>query len=81
MQEYARVNLLLNTDGTPCVQFESSERFASMEPLEKVTMVNAALQICGMIIQALMADHPDEADAMAARLDAMSLYPGVSRPN
>ena len=44
-------------------------------------MINAAAQICCIMVSALAADNPDEADEIWQRVRAMSIEPGVARPN
>ena len=81
MYEYAKVNMFLDHDRTPCVQLESTDQFKAMSPLEKVTMLHSSVQLCVAAVQAILDDHPDERGIMIERIQAMSIEPGMRRPN
>ena len=73
MQEMATIRMLMLDNGSPGVQLQSDKAFMDLKPIDRATLLNAALHLCVAAINAIADDHPDEADAIMDRLEEMSI--------
>lgn len=73
MQEMATIRMIILDNGSPGVQLQSEKAFMDLKPIDRATLLNAALHLCVAAINAIADDHPDEADAIMDRLEEMSI--------
>lgn len=73
MQEMAVIRMLMLDNGNPGVQLHTEKAFMALEPIERATLLNAALHLCVAAINAIADDHPDEAEEIMDRLEEMSI--------
>lgn len=73
MQEMATIRMIILDNGSPGVQLQSEKAFINLKPIDRATLLNAALHLCVAAINAIADDHPDEADAIMDRLEEMSI--------
>lgn len=73
MKEMAVIRMLVLDNGNPGVQLHTEKAFMALEPIERATMLNAALHLCVAAINAITEDHPDDADDIMDRLEEMSI--------
>lgn len=80
MKKYAVINLMQTNEGKPGVKIEAEPAFMDLEPIERATLMNAALHLCVMAINAILDDNPDDADEIMERLGDMgiSAHPQVT---
>lgn len=75
MQEMAVIRMLMLDNGAPGVQLHSDKAFMELEPIERATLLNAALHLCVAAINAIADDHPEDAEEIMDRLEEMSISP------
>lgn len=75
MCDLAVIRMLELPNGLPGVKLEASDAFMELEPLERATMINAALQLCAAALSAIIEDNPDDADDIMDRIGAMEIEP------
>lgn len=75
LQEVAVIRMFSLADGSPGVRLETEPDFMKMEPIDRATLLNAALHLCVTAINAIADDHPDDADDIMERLAVMSIAP------
>lgn len=75
MQEMAVIRMLMLDNGSPGVQLHSEQAFMKLEPIERATLLNAALHLCVAAINAIAEDHPEDAEEIMDRLEEMSISP------
>lgn len=75
MQEVAVIRMMMMPDGSPGVQLKAEDGFMDLEPIDRATLLNAALHLCVAAINAIADDNPDEADEIMDRLESMSIHP------
>jgi len=73
LQEMATIRMIILDNGSPGVQLQSEKAFMDLKPIDRATLLNAALHLCVAAINAIADDHPDEADAIMDRLEEMSI--------
>lgn len=73
MKDLALVRMLELPSGAPGVKLEASPEFMGLEPIERATLLNAALQLCAAAINAVIDDNPDDADDIMDRIGAMEI--------
>lgn len=81
MRDLAVIRMILTSHGHPGVQLEAEEAFMELEPLDRATLLNAAVHLCVAAINAIADDHPDDAEAIMERLEEMSIAPSRERAN
>jgi uncharacterized protein Yka (UPF0111/DUF47 family) len=59
--------------GAPGVKLEASPEFMGLEPIERATLLNAALQLCTAAINAVIDDNPDDAEDIMDRIGTMEI--------
>lgn len=77
MDELARVNMYIAQDGTPYVQFQSSDNFKTATPLTQAVMANAAAQMCAAIIEAIIQHNPADREQIMQHIDCATIAPPV----
>jgi hypothetical protein len=73
--------MILTAQGNPGVQLEAEEDFMELEPLERATLLNAAVHLCVAAINAIADDYPEDAEDIMERLEEMSIAPSRERAN
>lgn len=73
MQELAVIRMIILGNGSPGVQLRSEQAFMDLKPIDRATLLNAALHLCVAAINAIADDHPEEADEIMDRLEEMSI--------
>ena len=73
MQELAVIRMIILDNGSPGVQLRSEQKFMDLKPIDRATLLNAALHLCVAAINAIADDHPEEADEIMDRLEEMSI--------
>lgn len=81
MTPCAKINLFLNAEDGPTVQFEPTEEFLALAPVKQALMAHAGVQIGMAVVKQIMAENPDAIDAIIALIGAAELQPGTPRPN
>jgi len=71
LKELASIRMMQLANGQPGVKLESTKEFMDLEPIDRATLINAALQLCVMAINAIADDHPEDADDIMERLESM----------
>lgn len=70
----ARIDILrLSNDTAPGVKLTALPEFMDMTPLQKAAMIGAVIHLCGAAIDALINDHPDDADIIREMLQNLSI--------
>lgn len=73
MRDLALIRMLELASGAPGVKLEASSEFMELEPIERATLLNAALQLCAAAINAVIDDNPDDAEDIMDRIGAMEI--------
>ena len=73
MKEMAAIRMLMLDGGNPGVQLHTEKAFMDLKPIDRATLLNAALHLCVAAINAIAEDHPDDADDIMDRLEEMSI--------
>lgn len=60
MRDVATITLMLTESDDPGVSISAKREFVDMEPLEQITLLIAAVKLCGSAITAIITDNPDE---------------------
>lgn len=81
MRDLAVIRMLELPSGLPGVKLEASPAFMELEPIERVTLINAALQLCAAAMNAIIEDNPDDADEIMDRIGAMEIEPNKQVTN
>ena len=79
MRECANVNVFINEDGTPVIQFVASELFNQMSPVDKAVIAESARKICGILIDDIISQHPGDAKLIRERCESVSLSTGFKK--
>lgn len=81
MRSLAVVRMMELPDGSPGVKIEASDEFMELEPVERATFFNAALQLCAVALDAIINDNPDYEDEIMDQIDAMEIQPSKKGMN
>jgi hypothetical protein len=72
----ARFDILkLSKDVAPGVRLTAFQDFMDMPPLQRAIMIGAVVHLCFTAIDAIMRDHPDDADDIGEVLASLSIEP------
>lgn len=75
MQECGQINIFVVENGQPVVQFTGGPAFGLLNALGKVLAIKAAQQLCDVIANKIIDDHPEEAAMIREMLASMSIEP------
>lgn len=75
MKEVASISMLILSNGEPGVKLSASPEFTEATAAQRVTLLCAAIQLCGAAVAALYNDHPDEMDEIAEVMENMAIAP------
>lgn len=81
MQLCATVNIYLNAEGKPSVQFEPREEYKELPVLQQAMMAHAAVQISMLVVKELMALNPEQVEDICQHIAQADLTQGMVRPN
>jgi hypothetical protein len=81
MKLCAKINLYINAENRPTVQFEPTEEFAEMPPLHQAIMAHAGVQISMAVVKQIMDAYPGLTEAFSEHVRGAELQPGMPRPN
>lgn len=75
VKEVASISLIILPDGKPGVKINAGPDFVEAGTLEKVSLLCAAIQLCGAAISAIYNDNPGEVEAIADLMASMTIMP------
>ena len=75
MQEVATIGLLVLRDDEPGVRLSAGDEFMALSPVARISLLMAAIQLCGAAIGAICDDNPNESIDLMEMMDAMSINP------
>lgn len=81
MREVANISMMILPNGDPGVKISAEPDFLDMSPLARVTLLIAAVHLCGAAIVAICEDNPDEAMDIEEMMDCMSIIPSANSVN
>lgn len=81
MKLAAKVNIYINAEGNPSVQFEPEAEYHDLPPVMQALMAHSAVQIGAMVVKQIIAAHPEFCDAICEHINASTLEQGTPRPN
>lgn len=81
MREIANISMMILPNGEPGVKLSAGDDFLDVSPLARVTLLIAAVQLCGAAIVAICEDNPDDAIDIEEMMDCMSIIPSVQSVN
>lgn len=81
MKLCAKVNIYVNADGNPTVQFEPENEYLEMSPLRQALMAHSAVQIGAMVVKQIIAENPEACEEICEFIKASTLEQGTPRPN
>jgi hypothetical protein len=73
MRDVATITLMLTDSDDPGVSISAKREFVEMEPLEQITMLIAAVKLCGSAITAIIMDNPDEDIDLEEMIESMDI--------
>ena len=72
----ARIDILrLGSDMAPGVKLTALQEFMDMTPIQRAVMIGAVIHLCGAAIEAIIKDHPDDAEVIRDVLGNLSIEP------
>lgn len=77
----ARIDMMQLLNGEPGVKLTVEKAFMDLDPVDRCTLLAAAVDLCEMAISAICTDNPDRLDEIMERLAAMSIEPSLQRLN
>lgn len=81
MKLVAKVNIYLNAEGKPSVQFEPEPEYLEMPPVQRALMAHTAVQIGTMVVRQIIAENPDASPEICEHIMTSTLEQGMPRPN
>jgi hypothetical protein len=81
MKLAAKVNIYVNAEGNPTVQFEPEQEYLELSPLKQALMAHSAVQIGTMVVKQIIAENPECCDEICQHIEASTLEQGTPRPN
>lgn len=75
MKTVATVEMIVTDKDLPGVRIQATEEFLDMEPIERVSLLIAAVKLCGAAISAVVADNPEYESEIWEYLDVATLHP------
>lgn len=81
MKLVAKVNIYVNAEGNPSVQFEPEPDYLEMSALKQALMAHSAVQIGTMVVKQIIAANPDACNDICEHIQASTLNQGIPRPN
>lgn len=81
MREVATIGLLVLPNDEPGVQFSAGDSFMEIPPVARVSLLLAAIQLCGAAISAICEDNPDERIDLIELMDALTIIPSNQAMN
>jgi len=75
MRQMASVDMLLNSKDEPGVKITASNDFMELEPIQRVSLLVAAVQLCGVAISAIITDNPDDELDIRELLESVEIRP------
>ena len=75
MREMASVEMLLNQNDQPGVRISATDEFMELLPIQRVGLLIAAIQLCGVAISAVVSDNPDDEIEIRELLESVAISP------
>jgi len=75
MRAVASVQMLITDKDNPGVRISASDEFMEMPAVQRVSLLVAAVQLCGAAIGAIVGDNPDEEIEIRELLEAVAIQP------
>ena len=72
----ARIDILqMEDEMAPGVKLSAAQEFMDLPPLHRAVMMASVMHLCGVAIDAILHDHPDDAIDICDMLQNMSIRP------
>lgn len=75
MEKVASVDMLVEKNGRLGVQMMASDAFTDLTPVDRIGLLVAVIQLCGVGVSAIIADHPDDEAEISELLHRLSIDP------
>lgn len=75
MKEIASISLLVLKNGEPGVRLSAGDEFMEAAPVDRVSLLVAAIQLCGAAITAICDDNPDDKAEIMEVMESMTIAP------
>lgn len=75
MEKIASVDMLVEKTGKLGVQISASDDFDRLPPVDRIGLLVAAIQLCGLGVNAIMKDNPDDEAEISELLHRLSIDP------
>jgi hypothetical protein len=81
MKPCAVINLYVNAENRPTVQFEPAQEYLDMNPIHQAIMAHAGVQIAMAVVKQIIAEYPELEQTISEHIMSSNLEPGMPRPN
>ena len=72
-QIIAHIDIMSIMGGGTGVRLTSGDEFKNLPPVARAVLMAAAIQLCGLAIEAILEDHPEDQEEIRGILSAVSI--------